>query len=75
MIVGESGLIFIPGDHVAAVRLRTWQIFERVIASFGVLPESRMLDNSVLLSRLLRALALLSETLGLISLELANLLA
>ena len=73
MVVGEPGLSLILGDEVAAVRSRQTLILKRLIASIIVLPESWVL-HSVFLSRLLGALALLSDTLGVISFDLAKLL-
>ena len=73
MVVGEPGLSLILGDEVAAVRSRQTLILKRLIASIIVLPESWVL-HSVFLSRLLGALALLSDTLGVISFDLTKLL-
>ena len=73
MVVGEPGLSLILGDEVAAVRSRQRLILKRLIASIIVLPESWVL-HSVFLSRLLGALALLPDTLGVISFDLAKLL-
>ena len=73
MVVGEPGLSLILGDEVAAVRSRQRLILKRLIASIIMLPESWVL-HSVFLSRLLGALALLPDTLGVISFDLAKLL-
>ena len=73
MVVGEPGLSLILGDEVAAVRSRQRLILKRLIASIIMLPESWVL-HSVFLSSLLGALALLSDTLGVISFDLAKLL-